>query len=85
VWGHTEHKAAKEYLRILLCAPREGESHVDDALRGLLNLGTPIVVADVEMFVASWKRAALMPTTEVKIESVDLGAYDGLLACTEVL
>jgi len=82
---HTEQKAAKEYLRILLCAAREGESLVDDALRGLLDLGTPIVVADVEMYAASCKRAALMPATEVEIESVDLGAYDGLLACTEVL
>ena len=45
----TEQRAAKEYLRILLCAAREGESLVDDALRGLLDLGTPIVVADVEM------------------------------------
>jgi len=43
------------------------------------------VVADVEMFVASCKRAALMPATEVKIESVDLGVYDGLLACGEAL
>jgi hypothetical protein len=82
---HTEQKAAKEYLRILLCAAREGESLVDDVLRGLLDLGTPIVVADVEMYVASCKRTAVMSATEVKIESVDLGAYDGLLACTEVL
>ena len=82
---HTEQKAAKEYLKILLYAAREGESLVDDILRGLLDLGTPIVVADVEMIVASWKKSSVVPATEVVIESVDLEAYDGLLACEEAL
>jgi hypothetical protein len=82
---HTEQKAAKEYLKILHCAALEGESLVDDTLRGLLDLGVPIVVADVELYVASCKRTALIPAAEVKIESVDLGTYDGLLACGEAL
>jgi hypothetical protein len=82
---HTEQKAAKEYLKILQCAALEGESLVDDTLRGLLDLGVPIVVADVEMYVASCKRTALIPAAEVKIASVDLGTYDGLLACGEAL
>lgn len=81
---HTAQKAAKEYLRILEMAAKEGEGLVDDILKGILQLPIDVVAGDVEMFVESNKRHP-RPQTEVKVTQPDLGAYDELLSLREVV
>lgn len=76
-------KAAKEYLRILEMASKEGEALVDEALCSVLLL-PEVVAADVEMFVESYKRRS-MPQTEVEIAKPDLRAYDALLSVGEAV
>jgi len=56
---------------------------VDDALRLLLARDEAFGAADVEALVLS--QAALPAPTQVAIAAVDLGAYDGLLGCAEVI
>jgi hypothetical protein len=81
---HTAQKAAKEYLRILEIAAKEGESLVDEILHNLLQLPINIAAADVEMFVESNKRLT-RSKTEVKVTQPDLGAYDELISLKEVV
>jgi hypothetical protein len=76
-------RADREYLRILHLAARESEQRVDDALRLLLARDEAFGAADVEALVLS--QAALPAPTQVAIAAVDLGAYDGLLGCAEVI
>lgn len=80
---HAAQKAAKEYLRILEMASKEGEALVDEALCSVLLL-PEVVAADVEMFVESYKRRS-MPQTEVEIAKPDLRAYDALLSVGEAV
>jgi len=81
---HTAQKAAKEYLRILEIAAKEGESLVDEILHNLLQLPINIAAADIEMFVESNKRLT-RSKTEVKVTQPDLCAYDELLSLKEVV
>lgn len=76
---HTESKAAKEYLKILYIAAKEGEGLVDEALRSILELSIPVVVSDVEKIVGSWKEVPVHQSG-VRIAEVDLGSYDELLS-----
>jgi len=76
---HTESKAAKEYLKILYIAAKEGEGLVDEALRSILELSIPVVVSDVEMIVGSLKEVPVHQSG-VRIAEVDLGSYDELLS-----
>lgn len=81
---HTKQKAAKEYLRILELAAKEGEMLVDDVLGSIIELSIPISSAEVEMIVASWKRHP-RSQTEVEVSDVDLREYDALLGVMEVV
>jgi hypothetical protein len=70
-------RAHKEYLQILRLAAHETETGVDDALRTLIDAEQPITAKSVETLVKSGQTTP--PVTEVRIDAVDLGLYDGLL------
>ena len=70
-------RAHKEYLQILRLAAHETETGVDDALRALIDAEQPITAKSVETLVKSGQTTP--PVTEVRIDAVDLGLYDGLL------
>jgi len=70
-------RAHKEYLAILHLAAHESETGVDDALRSLINAQQPITAKSVEALVKSGHMPPAV--TEVRIDPVDLGLYDGLL------
>ena len=70
-------RAHKEYLQILRLAARETEAGVDDALRVLIDTEQSITAQRVELLVRSGQRPP--PITDVRIDAVDLGLYDGLL------
>jgi len=75
-------RASREYLEILHLAAHETEEGVDAALRLLMNRECAITADAVEEVVRSGQR---VPAVEdVVVEPVDLGAYDELLAETEV-
>ena len=70
-------RAHKEYLQILRLAAHETETGVDDALRTLIDAEQPITAQSVEALVKSGQTPP--PVTDVRIDAVDLGLYDGLL------
>jgi hypothetical protein len=70
-------RAHKEYLAILRLAAHETETGVDDALRILIDAEQSITAKTVEALVKSGQTPP--PVTEVEIDAVDLGLYDGLL------
>ncbi len=70
-------RAHKEYLQILRLASHETETGVDDALRILIGAEQPITAQSVETLVKSGQTPP--PVTDVQIDPVDLGLYDGLL------
>jgi hypothetical protein len=70
-------RAHKEYLQILRLAAHETETGVDDALRALIDAEQPITAKSVQALVRSGQTPP--PVTEVRIDPVDLGLYDGLL------
>lgn len=74
-------RAAKEYLRILYLAAREGEAGVEAALAALLEEGGPLEAAAVEERLR--RRDPIRPATEVTVPPVDLGLYDALLGVKE--
>ncbi len=69
--------AAAAYLAILHLAAREGETAVDEALRGLLDQEQPPAAGAVAEWVAQGRRPP--PVTDVTVAAVDLGMYDRLL------
>jgi hypothetical protein len=70
-------RAHKEYLQILHLAAHETESGVDYALRTLIDTEQPVTAHRVEALVKSGHTPP--PITRVRIDPVDLGAYDRLL------
>jgi hypothetical protein len=74
-------RAAKEYLRILHLAAREGEAGVEAALAALLEESGPLDAAAVEERLR--RRDPIRPATEVTVPPVDLGLYDALLGVKE--
>jgi hypothetical protein len=71
-------RAHKVYLAILRLAARENESLVDDALRVLLDREQAISAEAVETLL---RQAQALPLpTEVRIDDVDLNAYDALIS-----
>ena len=81
---HTRQKAAKEYLKILNLAAKEGERLVEEALECLSELGGFIVADHVCDIVLNWKNAPKR-SLQVHIKPVDLQAYDQLLAEKEAI
>ncbi len=75
-------RGVKTYLRILYLAARQTQDGVDEALRHLLQEGQPICLEAVEALVD--RREAIPPVTQVRIEPVDLAAYDALMIGQEV-
>lgn len=74
---HSQHKASREYLRVLNLAARENERCVDDALRMLIGENVVITADAVEEKALSGNEPE--PVTDVNIADVDLGEYDVLL------
>jgi len=74
-------KATREYLKILELAASESESGVDEALRMLIATETPISADTVAERLKARDGSRLV--TDVAIEAVDLGLYDGLLQDAE--
>jgi hypothetical protein len=68
--------ASREYVKILERAATESEERVEAALRVLIAGGHPVTVDAVKMIVGADTEAAI---TDVHIDAVDLGCYDGLL------
>ena len=74
-------QASREYLKILELAAKESEREVDDALGVLLEGTEPVTV---EAVTARMAMKAPAPRTEVRVTSVDLGLYDGLLTAAAI-
>ena len=79
--AYSLRQANKEYLRILELAAKDSESLVNEALRFLINLETPIRFETVKQFIGSMQNAP--EPTEVTIEPVDIHEYDRLLETPE--
>lgn len=75
--GRSPSSAAREYLKVLNLAAKEGETRVDDALRWLEAQDFPVTADALEAFLASGCPG--IPATEVLITPVDLASYDTLL------
>ena len=75
---HGGSKADKRYLDILYLAAREGESLVDNALRYLIETGEALKAERVSEIVASGRE--IPPPTQIEIDDVELGDYDGLFS-----
>jgi hypothetical protein len=74
---HGPVRGAREYLAILELAATESEAGVDDALRTLMAGEVTVSAEAVETTLLS--QGQIEPATEVAVEDVDLGLYDGLL------
>jgi hypothetical protein len=70
-------RVVKDYLAILHLATQEGESHVDEALRLLLDRGRPLDADAVIEALRQGQRPSAV--TDVMIVDVDLTMYDRLL------
>jgi len=75
--GQGGKRANREYLQLLKLAADEGESRVEDAVRGLLDREEPIRLERVQELVKN--ASQLPPPTEVTIEEIHLSRYDELL------
>lgn len=78
---HTRQVAAREYLKILAMAAKEGESAVTMALTELCGR-QPITAQAVEELVHAQQLPS--PVTDVGVAAVDLASYDRLLSIEEV-
>ena len=78
---HTRQVAAREYLKILAMAAKEGESAVTMALTELCGR-QPITAQAVEELVHAQQLPS--PVTDVGVAAVDLSSYDRLLSVEEV-
>lgn len=74
---HSQHKADKEYLKILYFAARENEAAVDQALEFMFEKNIPICCEKVRELIQSDQK--LERSKDVTIDSVDLSVYDQLL------
>ena len=70
-------RADKEYISILRLSAKENETAVDEALRSLIDKGSPLTFEQVEALVRSGQ--ALASPCNVEILPVDLSQYDSLL------
>ena len=75
-------RADREYLQILLLAAKETEAEVDEALRTLINEEKAVNLESVKTQLVSL--AEPFSAREVKIDAVNLFAYDTLLEFQEV-
>ncbi len=74
-------RAAREYLEILSLAAREGETRVDEVLRGLLEEEAAVGADRVREKLRAGE--AIRPATEVAIGEVSLASFDELLEARE--
>lgn len=74
---HRPARASREYVEILYLAARESEERVDEALRRMIAEDRAMSAAGVKAILDSGER--IPEVTEVVIEAVDPGIYDGLL------
>ena len=78
---HYPSRANKEYLMILNLAAKETEAGVNDALRYLIEQGSPIRLDAVKALLYT----EIPVPTEIKVDQIDLGIYDSLFQTQEVL
>jgi hypothetical protein len=78
---HHPATADRIYLGVLQLAATEGETEVDSILEELLACGTPVSLAAVKSRLGTDPPERAV--TDVAIEAVDLGVYDGLLRSSE--
>jgi len=78
---HYPSRANKEYLMILNLAAKETEAGVNDALRYLIEQGSPIRLDAVKALLYT----EIPAPTEIKVDQIDLGIYDSLFQTQEVL
>lgn len=82
---HSERKASREYLKILYLAFKEGQELVDRILLGLIENGEDIGSDLVERSIERSKGGSVGLERKVKIEEVNLSAYDSLLDSKEAV
>jgi len=79
--------ANKRYREILQLAAQEGEAHVDEALRGLLEAGE---IAEGKLTVEAVRAVlsqavSLPPATQICVAEVALASFDELLSASSTM
>jgi hypothetical protein len=82
---HNEHKADKEYLKILFLAAKQGETDVGNALDCLFKMQNDFSYEDVKYIIDNLQKELLELKTDIKVETVNLTTYDALLSKEEVV
>jgi hypothetical protein len=77
----SQHRASREYLKILHLAAMESETGVDHVLRFLIDTEEPISSESVKELLHSSQNLPL--PTDVVVDQLDLSAYDELLSLQE--
>jgi hypothetical protein len=80
----TPSRSSKEYLKILKLAAEEGEAHVDEALRELLEGEAEAVITEASIRELLAKLDTIAPVTMVEVAPVDLAGFDQLCLDMEV-
>ena len=75
--SHMTLQANRQYVRILYCAAREGESVTENAIRYLLEQGREITSLNVQHLIEQQNR--IPSVTDVVVETNSLASYDALL------
>jgi Mu transposase, C-terminal domain len=80
--AHKPQRASREYLALLHLAAKQGEAEVDRVLAELLTGPLPVGAQDVQARLGQGNPGSHVPA--VRVEAVDLTAYDDLLEHKEV-
>jgi hypothetical protein len=74
----TPQRAAKEYVRILELAARQGEAQVDEVLRELLERKAEVAINATVVEELLTRMDSIPPVTQVEVTEVDLASFDQL-------
>jgi hypothetical protein len=74
----TPQRAAKEYVRILELAARQGEAQVDEVLRELLERKAEVAISATVVEELLTRMDSIPPVTQVEVTEVDLASFDQL-------
>ena len=75
--SHMPLQANRQYVRILYCAAKEGQTVTEDAIRYLLEQDREITALHVQHLID--QQGSIPPVTEVVVETNSLASYDALL------
>jgi len=70
-------QANRQYVRILYCAAKEGQTVTEDAIRYLLDQENEITALNVQHLID--QQSSIPPVTDVVVETNSLESYDALL------